>query len=208
MRKQMSKIKTNITEYGFYLLFISILFIIGILALRVGAGLTGWIFLAMSVFLTLVLLFIIWTEWHCRIIAAKQGLKIERILHDPTFFDPQREYASDGRTSLNYRKRLLQSYCLPHRLRKTSTWALLMPEVGSKVEYPNGWRLVVKQGEVSDGFRRTIEQIANDELWKKNHAWLEIHSYPDRICAFWDEGNWKIAGSLFDMLSNLSEKTQ
>jgi hypothetical protein len=201
--------KTIVSEYGFFFVFSLVLLGGGILAFGVGAGLIGWILIGSGAFLILGVLYMIMTERRSRSIAQKQGAKVERVLYDPTFFDPQREFNSTGRFMADaYKKHWRQSYWLPHRIEKSSTWALLMPEIDSKAEYPNGWKLVVRQGEVTEALKQVIDEIARDELWKKSHVWLEIQSFPDRICALWDEGSPKVSGRLFDILTRLSDKTE
>jgi hypothetical protein len=133
-------------------------------------------------------------------------LSVERILHDPNFFDPEQEYDSDKLHG--YKPRKAFAYSLQHRERKSSTWALLMPEIERKATYPNGWKLVIKEGTVSDALKATIAEIAGDELWKKHSVWLEVQFYPDKIQAFWDEGDREVARRLPEILSRLSEKAE
>jgi len=204
-----SESKPIITRDTFYLLFILVLFFMAAgFIFEAGYVSDGLMLLVVVAGLTALLLRIRWDEQRSRKLALKQGLMIERVLHDPTFFDPQHEYGSADSNSQSYKKHLAYSYSMHHRFIKAATWALLMPEVEAKAEYPNGWKLVVKQGNISDELRQTINKIAKDELWKRNPVWLEINSYPDKICAVWDESNWKMADRLFDMLSKMSEKAE
>jgi hypothetical protein len=166
----------------------------------------GWPFLGLGILLTVMLTHIVWSEWRARVTASEKGLSVERMLHDPNFFDPEQEYDSDR--AHGYKPRKAFAYILPHRERKNATWALLMPEIDRKATYPNGWKLVVKEGAVSDALKETIAEIAGDELWKKHLVWLEVQSYPDKIQAIWDEGDREVARRLFEIMSRLSEKAE
>jgi hypothetical protein len=200
-------LKVDLFQTGFTLLILS-LGIWATLAARsepilIWAGLP---FLGIGLFLTGLLAYLYWSEWRVRVTASNQGLSLERILHDPTFFDPEREY--DSIQFQNYRPRQTFAYILPHRERKNSTWALLMPEIERKATYPNGWRLVNKDGAVSETLKAVITEIAAEQLWQKHPVWLEIQCYPEKIQAIWDEGDREVARRLFEILSWLSEKAE
>lgn len=166
----------------------------------------GLPFLGIGLLLTALLTQIAWSEWRVRVTASEKGLSVERILCDPNFFDPEQEYDSDKLHG--YKPRKAFAYILPHRERKRATWALLMPEIDRKATYPNGWKLVIKDGLTSEALKETIAGIAADQLWKKHPVWLEIQCYPDKIQAIWDEGNQEVARRLFEILSRLSEQAE
>jgi hypothetical protein len=173
-----------------------------------GGVYAGLFPLIVSIGLAMFLARTIWMERRSETVALKSGVNVERILHDPEYFDPPKEFDVDGPGLPGYKKQQRNFYYIKHRTRKTSIWALPMPEKGSLCQYPNRWRLVEKQGGVSDALKELIETYSREPVWRKSRVWLEIQCHPERIGAFGDESDIRVASALYERLADLSEKSE
>jgi hypothetical protein len=129
---------------------------------------------------------------------VSKGVKIEERVHPVTFIDTEPKY---------YEEASEPCYVLRHRFPKTSAWSLHKTRSGQG-NLPNGWKLIVKDGEVSGNLQTAIEAIAEDETWSKKS--LEIWCDPEKVWAFWNDGydGLKIAQKVFDVLTLIAATSE
>jgi hypothetical protein len=140
-------------------------------------------------------------EQRVRQLALSRGLEIEEKTRHVTSYDTDPKYYEEGTWF---------GYSLRHRFPKTSTWSLLMPESRSG-DFPNGWRLVVKEGEVSNSTKELVAEIASEIAQDKSLSkqFLEIKCYPDKAWAYWKEtAGLKMAHKVFDILFRISAQAE
>jgi hypothetical protein len=127
-----------------------------------------------------------------------KGVEIEKRIHPVTFIDTEPKY---------YEEASDPCYVLRHRFPKVSSWSLHKTRSGQG-NLANGWKLIVKDGDVSGNLRTAIEAIARDETWSEKS--LEIWCDSEKVWAFWDDGHdgLKIAQKVFDVLTLIAETSE
>jgi hypothetical protein len=134
------------------------------------------------------------TQSAIQFLTAK-GMEIESRVHPITYIDTEPKY---------YEEDAEPSYALRYRYPQACAWALHKTRSG-RGDFSNGWRLIVKDGEIPPKINAVLETIANDPTWSKNS--LELGSDSEKVWAFWNDGygGLQIAEKVFKVLNQIVE---
>jgi hypothetical protein len=130
--------------------------------------------------------------------AIANNIEIKERNRSITFYDTDPKY---------YEEAPVVCYGVGYRFPRTAIWSLLLPN-SMKGEYPNGWNLLLKEGEISLSTRKLISLIALEIASDKrlNKANIEIDSTKEKVwVAFRETRNKEVVKMVFDFLKRISE---
>jgi hypothetical protein len=130
--------------------------------------------------------------------AITNNIEIEERTQNISFYDTDPKY---------YQEAPVVCYGLRYRFQRTAIWSLKLPN-SMKGEYPNGWKLLIKEGEISLSTRKLISlialEIASDNGLSK--ASIEIDSTKEKVwVAFGETKNKEVVKKVFDFLRRITE---
>ena len=130
--------------------------------------------------------------------AIANNIEIEERIRSITFYDTDPKY---------YEEAPIVCYGLRYRFPRTAIWSLKLPN-SMKGEFPNGWKLLIKEGEISLSTRKLISLIALEIVSDKGllKASIEIDSTKEKVwVAFGETRNKKVVIKVFDFLRRITE---
>ena len=125
--------------------------------------------------------------------AITNNIEVEERTRNISFYDTDPKY---------YQEAPVVCYGLRYRFPRTATWSLKMPK-SMKGEYPNGWNLLIKEGEIPFSTRKLISLIAEELAADKRllEAGIEFDSTPEKVwAAFGETRNNEVVSKVFDYL--------
>jgi hypothetical protein len=130
--------------------------------------------------------------------AISNNIEIEERTRNISFYDTDPKY---------YEEAPVVCYGLRYRFHRTAIWSLKLPNT-MKGEYPNGWNLLIKEGEISLSTRKLISLIAMEIASDKglSKASIEIDSTKEKVwVAFGETKNKEVVKKVFNFLRRISE---